>query len=127
MVLLLNLAAVPYNLTSPDCKNLGIQQALQANIHIDPAQSYMVQYNSMDFSKASLNLPSKFRMVYEKGKSVFLAQDRMSRIVLKNFRRLIIHSHFPTCIKIKIKVLKILSEFHIKYPLNKPTNHIYYH
>lgn len=117
LVLLLNLAAVPYSLTSPDCKNLGIQQALQANVYTDPAQSYMVQYNSMDFFKAPLNLPSKFRMVYEKGKSVSLAQDKMSRIVLKHFGRHIIHFHFPTCIQVKNKVLKILSEFHIKYPL----------
>ena len=123
LALLLNLAAAPYNFTSPDCKNLGIQQTLQANIYTDPAQSYMVQYNSMDFFKAPLNLPSKLRLVYEKGKSVSLTQDKLPRIALKHFRRHIIHSHFPTYIQVKNKFLKIQTEFHVKYPLNKSTNH----
>ena len=50
-------------------------------------------------------------------------QSNVSRIVLGHFRRQIIHFHFPTCIQVKNKFLRILSEFHVKYPLNGPTNH----
>ena len=139
-----------------------------ANIHTDLAYFLTGHYNTLTFLEVpptAQNSATKIHRPYERGKSVSLAQSRMSRmvskhfertmfhshfqsnvskvvlrhyerkvfnchfqsnvsrIVLGHFRRHIIHSHFPTCIQVKNKVLKFLSESHIKYPLKKPTTH----
>ena len=116
MILLLQLAAATYIFTSIDCVNTNIQQTLQANINADPVHSLIDYKTTMAFLEASptaRSRPARIHMPYERGESVSLAQNKVSRIVLRHFRRKIIHSYFPTCIQVK-------SKFHT---MNTPSNH----
>ena len=116
MILLLQLAVARYVFTSIDCADTSIQQALHPNIYADPVHSLIDYKKTMAFlgtSPTARGRPARIHMPYERVESVSLAQNKVSRIVLRHFRRKIIHSYFPTCIQVK-------SKFHT---INTPSNH----
>ena len=99
-----------------DGTGTSIQQALQANIYADPVHSLIDYKESMAFLEASptaWDLPVRIHIPYERGESVSLAQNKVSRIVLGHFGRKRIHFYFLTCIQVKNK-------FHT---MNTPSNH----
>ena len=120
IALLFQLAAATYVLTSINCTNTSMQQALQANINADLTHFYIVQKDTPTYVKVpptAHNPPGKIHLVYERGKTVTLNQNKMSRMVSGHFRRAKIHSYYLTFIQVKIKSHKIRTPFHLSFSL----------
>ena len=70
-----------------------------ANINTDPAY-FLTDHNNiitfLEISPTTQNPPTKLRRPYERGKSVSLAQSRMSRVVLKHLERPMFKSYFKS-------------------------------
>ena len=88
MIIVLHLAAAPYIFNLTDSTN-----------NIQCSQQVSPYTNKMHYSIAetSLHLP------HEKGESMSLVHIKMSRIVLKHFRRKIIQHYSSTCIQVNNK------------------------
>merc|ERR1712030_198343 len=90
MIIVLHLAAAPYIFDLSD-STINTQYSQQASLYVSPMHPSIAETN--------LHLP------HEKGESMSLVHIKMSRIILKHFRRKIIQHYSSTCIQVNKKCL----------------------
>ena len=100
MIIVLYLASTPY-----------IFKFTQSIINTQYSPQVSLYLDKMHFPTAETNL----HLPYKRGESMSLFQFKMSRIVLKHFRRKIIHHYSSTCIQVNNKCLTT----------KVPSNHIF--